>query len=368
MVLEVEASYRRVGWYRVDALLAPGAEEQERRIPVELWIVELRDRRRAHEVAPVDEDRVVVSGLHVPMPRDVLVEPHVHDAVLLQGVHLAGLDLAWLQPAQRLGDRHLEDDDLTLAQRRLRDAMARLDERRRVRARRRAHSGSPLEELPDADGVGGVVGALVDHFEDVIWPDDARRHLDAAGTPSVRERHLAAPERDLMAGDRHGLQERTADHPLRLLVEEREVVATHRARASASDRSLRISTSSDWKSTWWGSFKCWTKPEASTLSLCDRTNSSSCGGEVGASPSSRQRNARSTSAIVIALRSVCPKVNPYPRVNCGGAVADPLNWFTIWHSVSVISPIVIGNPSSSGTSSTSTSPTRISPAKGWFRP
>src|SRR5262249_14612915 len=254
-------------------------------------------------------------GLHVPVPRDVLVEPDVHDAVFLEGVHLARLDLARLQPAQGLGNRHLQDEDLPLAERCLRDAVTRLDERRRVGARRRAHPGRPLEELPDADGVGGVVAALVDHLEDVVGPDDARRHLDAAGPPSVRKRHLAAPERHLVTGNRHRLQERSADHPLRLLVEEREVVVAHRARASASARSVRISTSSDWKSTWWGSFRCWTKPEASTLSLCERTNSSSCGGEAGVSPSSRQRSARSTRAIVIALRSVCPKVSPYPRVN-----------------------------------------------------
>src|SRR5262249_40603685 len=154
-----------------------------------------------------------------------------------------------------------------------------------VRARRRAHPGRPLEELPDADGVGGVVGALVDHLEDVVGPDDARRHLDATGPPSVRERHLAAPERHLVPRDGHAFQERAADHPLRLLVEECEVVSAHHVRASAAALSVRISTSSDWKSTWWGSFKCWTKPEASTLSLCERTNSSSCGGEVSVSPS-----------------------------------------------------------------------------------
>src|SRR5262249_56051573 len=118
-----------------------------------------------------------------------------------------------------------------------------------------------------------------------------------------------------VGGERRGVRGGGGDDPLRVRVEEGEVVGAHRTRASASDRSVRISTSSDWKSTWCGSFRCWTKPEASTLSLCERTNSSSCGGEVGVSPSSRQRRARSTRAIVIALRSVCPNVNPYPRVN-----------------------------------------------------
>src|SRR5262249_41810582 len=150
--------------------------------------------------------------------------------------------------------------------------------------------------------------ALVDHLQHVVAPDHARRQLHAARTPAVRERHLAAPERDLVPGNGHGLEDGPADHPLGLLVEKREVVGAHAESMSA--RSARNSTSSEWKSTWCGSFRCWPKPAASTLSLCESTNSSSWLGAVTGSSSSRARSARSTSAIAMALRSACPKARP----------------------------------------------------------
>src|SRR5215471_8225982 len=46
MVLEVQASYRGVGRHRVDSLLATRTEEEQRRVPIELRIVEFRDGRR----------------------------------------------------------------------------------------------------------------------------------------------------------------------------------------------------------------------------------------------------------------------------------------------------------------------------------
>ena len=54
-------------------------------------------------------------------------------------------------------------------------------------------------------------------------------------------------------------------------------------------------------------------------------------------------------------------------VNCGGALPLPPNWLTIWHSVTVIRPSETAKPSSGTSSSTATSPMRISPAKGWVR-
>src|SRR5262249_42795257 len=47
------------------------------------------------------------------------------------------------------------------------------------------------------------------------------------------------------------------------------------------------------------------------------------------SPSSRARKARSTSAMDMALRSLCPNARPYPRVKRSASVAEPLNWLTI---------------------------------------
>ena len=51
-------------------------------------------------------------------------------------------------------------------------------------------------------------------------------------------------------------------------------------------------------------------------------------------------------------------------MNCGGTVFEPLNWLTIWHSVSTRSPISMAKASSAGSISTETSPMRISPANG----
>src|SRR5882724_6559806 len=51
MILEVERRHRCIGWNRIDALLAPGAEQLQRRTIVHLGIVEFRRRRWVHDVA-----------------------------------------------------------------------------------------------------------------------------------------------------------------------------------------------------------------------------------------------------------------------------------------------------------------------------
>ncbi len=56
-------------------------------------------------------------------------------------------------------------------------------------------------------------------FSRVVRADDRCRDLDAARAPAARQRHFARAERDLIAGDGDGLEQSTADHPLRLLVE-----------------------------------------------------------------------------------------------------------------------------------------------------
>ena len=69
----------------------------------------------------------------MPVARDVLVQLDVHDAIFAERVHGARLGLARLEEAQRLRDRHLVDEDLTFAQRRLGNAVAGLDDRRLAR-------------------------------------------------------------------------------------------------------------------------------------------------------------------------------------------------------------------------------------------
>ncbi len=237
MVLEIEAAHVGEGRQRVDPLLAAGPEELQGRGTVHLGIVEFRQRRRIHDVAARDLHRIGVGRGDVTVPGDVLVELHVHEAVFLERVHRAGLGLARLEVAQRLGDRHLVDDRLAGRERRLRDAVACLDDRGLGGPRRGGDAGGLLEEGADRHRVGGVVGALVDHLQHVVGPQDRGRHLNAAGAPAVGHRHLARREGHLIAGDRDGLEDGPADHPLRALVEIGEIIGRNgRAHGAASDR------------------------------------------------------------------------------------------------------------------------------------
>ena len=55
-------------------------------------------------------------------------------------------------------------------ERRLRDAVAGLDDGRLAGARRRRDAGGLGEKAADRDGVGRVVGALVDDLQHVVRP------------------------------------------------------------------------------------------------------------------------------------------------------------------------------------------------------
>ncbi len=190
----------------------------------------------------------------------------MHEAVFGERMHGAGLGLARLEEAQRLGDRHLEHQDLVVAERRLRNPVAGLDDRRLGGAGRRGDAGGLLEEFADRDRIGGVVRALVDHFQHVVGAEDRGGDLHAAGAPAIGHRHLARGEGGLVAGNRDRLQDRAADHPLGLLVEIGEIIAGNRrighgaASASGSDwlaaaaarcsaRKVLTRPSSLWKST-----------------------------------------------------------------------------------------------------------------------
>src|SRR5262249_10771656 len=140
-----------------------------------------------------------------------------------------------------------------LDQGRLGHAMPRLNDAGLAGARGGTHARRTAKELADADGIRGVVGALVDHLQDVVGANDAGGDLHASGAPALPQRHLATAERHLITGDGDGVEDRAADHPLRVLIQEREVVAAHgvvvAGATPASARSVRSSTSSDWKST-----------------------------------------------------------------------------------------------------------------------
>ena len=225
VILEVEAFHARVGWHRVDFLLAPRAEQHDGGRHVQLGIVKARDGRGRHEVAPAHHHRVIVGGTRLTLARDVLIELHLCQAVIGQRMQAARLGQARLQPEERLGHRHLEDHHLALLQRAFGDAVARLDDGGIGRPRRGLHGRHAGEEAADGDGVGRVIRTLVDHLQNVARAEDGGRHLDAAGAPAIGQWHFARTERDLMAGDGQRLEDRAADHPFRRLIQIGEVVS-----------------------------------------------------------------------------------------------------------------------------------------------
>ena len=54
-------------------------------------------------------------------------------------------------------------------------------------------------------------------------------------------------------------------------------------------------------------------------------------------------------------------------MNCAGSVRLPVNWFTVSHSVTSISPMSMAKPSSGMSIATGTVPIRNSPTKAWLR-
>ncbi|EJZ21945.1 carbon-phosphorus lyase complex subunit [Rhizobium sp. Pop5] len=227
-----------------------------------LRIVEFRRRRGIHDVATMHLDRIGVGRGDAAVAGDIFVELHMHEAVFLKRMHLARLGLARLEEAQRLRDRHLIDEHLAWPELLFRNAVARLDDRRLFCMRRHRDLGDLLEEGADGNGVGRVIGALVNDLQHVIRPDDRSRHLHAAGAPAIGHRHFTRGEGHLVAGNGDRLQYGAADHPLGLFVEIGEVVAGeigHSAAsfmsslplraASNSRRMRRTRSSSAWKST-----------------------------------------------------------------------------------------------------------------------
>jgi len=224
--------------------------------------------------------------------------------------------------SQRLGDRNLIDQDLALVQRCLRDTVACLDDGRLAGAGGGAHAGGLGEELADRDRVGGVVGALIDHLEDIVRAEDRSGDLHSSGTPPVGHGHFAARERHLIARNGDRLQNGAPYHSLGLLIQIGEVVSGAHSAASAipgrlslaafanSARRRRTSPSSAWKVDVVGQLQVLDEAGRLDIVRMHEDDSSSCAGALTSSPSSRARSARSTSAMAIALRSPCPKVRP----------------------------------------------------------
>ena len=110
--------------------------------------------------------------------RNVLIELHMHHAIFGERMHLARLGLARFEESQGFRDRHLEDEDLPFAERRLRDAVARLDHRGAARVLGRRDTCRAHEEFADAHRIGCVVRTLIDHLEHVVRLEEAGGDLD----------------------------------------------------------------------------------------------------------------------------------------------------------------------------------------------
>ncbi|BAK11777.1 carbon-phosphorus lyase complex subunit [Pantoea ananatis AJ13355] len=203
MIVEVEAFNFGVRRQGIDALLASGTKQLQGGHHVHLRVIEFGNRRRIHHIAIVDLHRIGIGGGDVAETGDIFVQFDLHDAVLFQRMHGAGFLLARLNKAQRLGNRHLKNQDLIFFQRGFRNTVTRLNQRGIHRAFRGGRAAHSLEETTDGDGVGRIVRALVDDFQNVFVANDAGGDLNPAGAPAVRHRHFASGKGHLIAGNRH---------------------------------------------------------------------------------------------------------------------------------------------------------------------
>ena len=204
-----------------------------------LGVVKLGDRRGRHDVAAIDQDRVVIGGGNIAIVRQVFKQVHMHQAVFLQGVQLAGFKLARLQALHRLWHRHLVDQYLAFAQGGLRNAVAGLDDAGGQGVCAYLHAGGTLKKPPDVDRIDGVVRALVYHFEHVLGPDHRGRHLDATRAPTVGQWHFARAKGHLVARNSHRFENGAADHALGALVQvgKIDMWVAHRAQGLGLDFS-----------------------------------------------------------------------------------------------------------------------------------
>ena len=235
VVFKVKATHRGVRWHGVKPLFASRTKELQRGIHVHFGVVKFRDRRGRHQVALIDQHRVVIGARDRAQLRDVFVQTHVHQAIFRQRVHLDGLAPARLQSCQRLRHGHLINQNLSLGQRHFRDAVAGLDQRRLPCFFGARNAGGALKEAPDIDRVGGVISALVDDLEHIALADDAGGDLHATGAPSVSERHLARAKGHLVTRHRHRLEQGTPNALLGALVKKGKVVVLFDHASSCGD-------------------------------------------------------------------------------------------------------------------------------------
>jgi hypothetical protein len=108
--------------------------------------------------------------------------------------------------------------------------MAGLDQSGKAGLFRGPYPRGPDKKLSNADGIGGVVRSLIDHLQDIIRTDEGGRNLNPTGPPSKGQGHFPTAERDLMAWNCDGLQDRTPNHPFRMFIEIGKIVSPESSR------------------------------------------------------------------------------------------------------------------------------------------
>jgi hypothetical protein len=115
-------------------------------------------------------------------------------------VHAAELGDVSLHPAQRLGHRDLEHEDLTVGEVVFGDAVPGLDDIGLAGVAGGVDPGGVDDQSPQVGGVHAGVVTLVVHLEHVVGPDHGQRDLQPARSPATGHGHLPAAEGDLVAG------------------------------------------------------------------------------------------------------------------------------------------------------------------------
>ena len=92
------------------------------------------------------------------------------------------------------------------------------------RAFGRGHSCDTSKKPPDRNRIGGIISALVNHFETIVRTEQSRRDLNPAGSPAARQRHFTRTKRHLITRNGDSLQQSASDHPFGLFIEITKII------------------------------------------------------------------------------------------------------------------------------------------------
>ena len=179
-VVERQRHHVGVRRHRVDPLLPACAEQVDVLAAVQPRHVPARDRRRRHHVAAGDQHRVTGCASDHSVADDVLVEADPHRRVVPLGVHPRAHGDRLLHLAQRLGHRHLVDEQIARREALLGHPVPGLHDGGVAGVGRFAAARGGRDHPAQVGGVDAAVVALVDHLHGVLGADHRQRHLQPA--------------------------------------------------------------------------------------------------------------------------------------------------------------------------------------------